>query len=155
MLPRASVERPDAIVIACFDDTGLAELRAEAQCPVIGIGQAAFHTAALLGQPFSVVTTLPVSIPVIAENIARYGFAPLCRKVRASGLPVLAVEAASPAALARLSDEIDAAAREDGVASVILGCSGMAPLRAGLQARTSIRLIDGVAASARLAAALA
>jgi allantoin racemase len=36
----------DAYVIACFDDTGLAEARALTKKPVIGIGQASFHLAA-------------------------------------------------------------------------------------------------------------
>ena len=37
----------------------------------------------------------------------------------------------------------------------VLGCAGMAPLRAALQERTDIPLIDGVAASAHLARAAA
>lgn len=121
---------------------------------MIGIGQAAFHMAALLGHRFSVVTTLDVSVPAIEDNIRAYGFAGLCVRVRASGLPVLEVEAASPASLARLSDELARSAREDGVTAAVLGCSGMAPLRRHLQAETPLLLIDGVAASAKLAAAL-
>jgi allantoin racemase len=39
----------DAHVIACFDDTGLDAARAIAKAPVIGIGEAAFHTASLIG----------------------------------------------------------------------------------------------------------
>ena len=64
----------DAYVIACFDDTGLAEARTITQKPVIGIGQASFHLAALSSGRFSVLTTLAVSIPVIAENIEAQGF---------------------------------------------------------------------------------
>lgn len=154
MLPAAQAAQADVIVIACFDDTGLALLRTAAHCPVIGIGQAAYHMASLLGHRFSVVTTLAVSVPVIEGNIASSGFAPLCSKVRASGLGVLEVDAASPATRARLTAEIAAAARQDDVAAVILGCAGMAQLADDLQSRTSLRLIDGVCASARLAIAL-
>ncbi|MCU0802173.1 MAG: aspartate/glutamate racemase family protein [Rhodobacteraceae bacterium] len=154
MLPAARKAQVDVIVIACFDDTGLALLQTAAHCPVIGIGQAAYHTAALLGHRFSVVTTLAVSVPVIAGNIADSGFAPLCSKVRPSGLGVLEVDKANPATRARLSAEIDAAQHEDNVTAVILGCAGMAQLAADLQSHTSLRLIDGVYASARLALAL-
>jgi allantoin racemase len=154
MLPAAKEAKVDVIVIACFDDTGLALLQTAAHCPVIGIGQAAYHMASLLGCRFSVVTTLAISVPVIEGNIADSGFAPLCSKVRASGLGVLEVDEASPATRARLSDEIDAAAREDGVTAAILGCAGMALLAEDLQAGTSLRLIDGVQASARFALAL-
>ncbi|MFT3688187.1 aspartate/glutamate racemase family protein [Paenirhodobacter sp.] len=154
MLPQARAEAVDAIVIACFDDTGLDELRAAAHCPVLGIGQAAYAMAGLLGARFSVVTTLAVSVPVIAGNIARLGV-PGCASVRPSGLPVLEVEEGSEETRATLAAHITAAAQEDGAGVVVLGCAGMAMLREDLAARSGVRLVDGVAASARLAAAVA
>src|SRR3954462_5427355 len=51
-----------AHIIACFDDTGLEAARCISQAPVIGIGEAAFHLAAMLGHRFTVVTTLSRSI---------------------------------------------------------------------------------------------
>lgn len=153
LLPEARAAGAEAIVLACFDDTGLAEVRAAASCPVLGIGQAAFHLAALLGHRFSVVTTLPVSVPVIEENLRGYGLMGQCGRVRASGLAVLEVEAAAPPTLARLAAEIAAAEAEDGVTAAVLGCAGMAPLLRPLAARTGLRLIDGVAAAAHLAPA--
>lgn len=153
MLPRAHAIGADVIVIACFDDTGLAELRAAAHCPVLGIGQCAYAMAGLLGEDFSVVTTLAVSVPVIEGNIARLGAR--CRKVRASGLPVLTVEEGSEATRRHLATEILRAKAEDGVAIAVLGCAGMAGLHDDLTARTGMVLVDGVAASARLAQAVA
>lgn len=155
MLPAARQAGFDVIVIGCFDDTGLAEVRAAAHCPVIGIGQAAFHMAALLGHRVSVVTTLEVSVPVITANIAAYGLAGQVAKVRASGLGVLEVEQARPATLARLEDEIARAGAQDGISGVILGCAGMAPLAGRLGAGSGLAVIDGVAAATRLARALA
>lgn len=154
LLPAARDAAVDAIVLACFDDTGLSPMRDAAHCPVLGIGQAAFHMAALLGHRFSVVTTLPVSVPVIEENIAAYGFARHCARVRASGLAVLEVEAASDATLARLGAELAEAEARDGVTAAILGCAGMAPLLPDLARGSGLRLIDGVAAAAQLAPAL-
>ncbi|MCE6969992.1 aspartate/glutamate racemase family protein [Cereibacter sphaeroides] len=154
LLPKARAEAVDCIVLACFDDTGLAEVRAAAHCPVIGIGQAAFHLAALLGHRFSIVTTLPVSVPVIEENVAAYGFAGHCARVRASGLAVLEVEAAAPATLARLAGELAAAEAEDGVTAAVLGCAGMAALAPRLSQGSRLMLVDGVAAAAHLAPGL-
>ena len=155
MLPRARDIGADAIVIACFDDTGLAEARAAAHCPVIGIGQAAYLAASLLGLRFSVVTTLDVSVPVIEANIARTGFGPNCASVRATGLPVLTVEEGREPTRARIASEIIAARQTDGAAAAVLGCAGMAALRDDLATRTGVPIIDGVAASAHLAAAAA
>lgn len=149
----ARAEGADAIVIACFDDTGLTEAQAALDCPVLGIGQAAYAMAMLLGRRFSVVTSLPVSIPVIEENIAALGFAGICASVRASGLPVLTIDEGAPETIDRIAEEIEAARVHDQAGCVILGCAGMSPLRAELAARAGLPLIDGVAASAQLARA--
>ncbi|NIZ08151.1 aspartate/glutamate racemase family protein [Pseudooceanicola sp. HF7] len=145
----------DAIVIACFDDTGLEQARALAPCPVLGIGQSAYVMATLLGWRFSVVTSLSVSIPVIEGNIAAQGFAGGCASVRASGLPVLTIDEGSETTRDRLARAILSARNDDGAEAVVLGCAGMAPLQADLSARSGVPLIDGVAASAQLARAAA
>lgn len=153
---RGRAEAFDAAIVACFDDTGLAEARAAFGGPVLGIGQAAFHAAALLGGRFSVVTTLAVSVPVIEANVAACGLGASCARVRASGVPVLALET-DPEAPARVAAEIARAQAEDGVSVVALGCAGMADLIAPLRARLgpgAPRLIDGVRAAVRLAPTL-
>lgn len=155
LLPKAQELGAAAIVIACFDDTGLAEARAASPCPVLGIGQSAYVMATLLGLRFSVVTSLAVSVPVIEANLAATGFAANCASVRASGLPVLTIDEGAEATRARLAQEIRSARDADGAGAVVLGCAGMAALAPDLAARTGLRLIDGVAASAHLAAAVA
>ncbi|PZQ51700.1 MAG: HyuE hydantoin racemase [Rhodovulum sulfidophilum] len=145
----AAADSPDAIVIACFDDTGLAEARAAAPCPVIGIGQAAYHAAELLGKPYSVVTTLAVSVPILEGNLAAYGL-DHCLRVRASDVPVLAIDGAEES----ISAEVGRAKAEDGARAIVLGCAGMADLPAALTAEHGIPVIDGVAAACGLARTL-
>ncbi|MEP2978342.1 MAG: aspartate/glutamate racemase family protein [Lentilitoribacter sp.] len=140
----------DAVIIACFDDTGLVELRARASMPVIGIGEAAFHVAMLLGLRFSVVTTLDVSVPVIQGNLESYGFDQRCAKVRASGIPVLDLEADDHTVKNTLRDEIARAFDEDDIDSVVLGCAGMAKMAAELTQEFGKPVIDGVQAAVQL-----
>lgn len=144
----------DAAIIACFDDTGLAEARASVSIPVLGIGEAAFHAAMMLGNRYSVVTTLSVSVPVIEGNIRDYGLASHCVKVRASDVPVLELERDGSDARAKISAEIGRAVAEDGVRAIVLGCAGMADLAAALEAEHGVPVIDGVAAATAFAAAL-
>ena len=146
--------RYDACIIACFDDTGLMALKRHAAIPVIGIGEAAFHAAMLVGEAFSVVTTLAVSIPVIEANLANYGFARRCSKVRASEVPVLALESDKPTSAETIAGEIAAALEQDRPDSIVLGCAGMADLAAMLAARFELPVIDGVAAAVAFAEAL-
>lgn len=154
-LARAEAAGADAAVIACFDDPALAEARARLAIPVVGIGEAAFHAAMLMGRDFSVVTTLPVAVPVIAANLARYGLAGSCRGVRAAGVAVLELEGPGGSAEARVSAEIGRACAEDRPGAVVLGCAGMADLAARLEARHGLPVIDGVAAATLMVRALA
>jgi allantoin racemase len=141
----------DAVVIACFDDTGVPELKRRARVPVIGIGEAAYHAAALAAPSFSVVTTLAVSIPVLEENIRSMGFGSACAKVRASGVAVLALESDKDASKASVAAEAVLAIAEDGCGAIVLGCAGMADLASELGAKFGIPVIDGVAAAVMFA----
>lgn len=152
LVSKADEAGAKTIIIGCFDDTGLAAARASATCPVIGIGQAAYHLASLYGPRFSVVTTLDVSIPILAANIKAYGLEPNLSRVRASGVPVLALEADRVRATEQVKAEIRTAIREDGINSVVLGCAGMVHI-AEDHDDTSVKLIDGVHAAVSLARA--
>jgi allantoin racemase len=143
-----------AVIIACFDDTGLWELKTRGGVPVVGIGEAAYHIAAVAAERFSVVTTLSVSVPVLEENLVRMGLAGRCVRVRASDVPVLALEDPASDARHRIEAEIETALREDGVGSIALGCAGMADLAHDLTKKFQVPVVDGVASAVRLAEAL-
>jgi len=150
----ANNESVDAFVIACFDDTGIEEARNITNKPVLGIGQSAFHASMLLGRRFSVVTTLSVSVPVISENVQRYGVASYCCAVRASDVPVLELEKTGSDAEAKVSAEIANAIKEDHCEAIVLGCAGMTDLAARLTQVHGLPVIDGVVAATGLACAL-
>ena len=144
----------DATVIACFDDTGLEAARCCARGPVIGIGEAAFHLAALIAHRFSVVTTLSRSIAPIEGNLMKYGLDRRCARVRACEVPVLALDDPASGAREKLSAEIDRAMADDRAEAIVLGCAGMADLAAALSRRHGLPVVDGVAAAVKLAESL-
>lgn len=153
ILKSAIEDGADAIVIACFDDTGLMTAQAQSEVPVLGIGQSAYTMATLLGKPFSVVTSLAISIPVIEANIERSGFTGQCVGVHASGLPVLEIDEGSEETCSKLASSIVEWAETDQVDTIVLGCAGMAHLLGDLTDRAKTSLIDGVRASVFLATA--
>jgi allantoin racemase len=144
----------DAVVIACFDDTGLKALKARSPVPVLGIGEAGFLAAMLVAERFSVVTTLAVSLPVIEANLAAYGWAGRCARVRASGVPVLDLEGASGKVVETIAAEIEQAVAEDGCEAIVLGCAGMADLAEDMTERFGLPVIDGVTAAVAFCEAL-
>jgi allantoin racemase len=145
----------DAIVIACFDDTGLDAARCQADVPVIGIGEAAYHAASFLSCKFSVITTLGRSVPGIEANLKRYGLDARCAKVRATEIPVLELERNDPGTLGRIRSEIARALEEDRAEAIVLGCAGMADLMSRLSDEFKVPVIDGVACATTFAEALA
>ena len=151
---KAEAQGAAAHVIACFDDPGLHAAREVAAAPVLGICQAAVQVAMLLSARFSVVTTLPRSVPIIEDLVESYGAGRRCRKVRAIDLPVLTLEEDPLRAERLLASEIRAARVQDGAEAVILGCAGMADLCERLTEETGVLVIDGVTAAVKQAEAL-
>jgi allantoin racemase len=144
-----------AHIIACFDDTGLEAARSLASAPVIGIGEAAFHLASMLGHRFSVITTLSRSIAAIETNLLKYGLASRCCGVRACEVPVLSLDDPASNASALIGAEIELAKREDRAEAIVLGCAGMADLAARLTEKHGLPVVDGVASAVKLAEAFA
>jgi allantoin racemase len=144
----------DAIVIACFDDTGVDAVRTMVTVPVLGIGEAAYHAASMISTKFSVITTLSRSVPGLENNLVRYGLAAKCVRVRATDIPVLKLEEGDPATLLRIRTEIRDAIEHDKAEAIVLGCAGMADLMVRLSAEFGLPVIDGVAAGVTFAEAL-
>lgn len=153
LLDAVKPTQPEAIVIGCSDDTGLDAIKAAMPCPVIGIGQAGYHLAAMAGARFSVVTTLQPSVAILDANIRSYGLGHQLVHVHASGVPVLDLDHDLAGATVRVLETIAQARRDDNVQSIVLGCAGMSHI-ARHAPDMGVRLIDGVAAAARIAVAL-
>ena len=140
----------DAVVIACFDDTGLDAARCLTDKPVVGIGEAGYRMAAMLSNKFSVVTTLARSVPALEHNLVRYGLERQCVQVRSSEVAVLDLEHENPVACALIRDEIARAVTEDRAEAIVLGCAGMTDLAASLSATFGMPILDGVACAVAL-----
>lgn len=139
----------EGTVVACFDDPGIGAAREIASGPVIGICEAAMQAASILAARFSVVTTLPRSVPIIEDLAMRYGMERRCRRVHAADIAVLALEH-DPDARFIVRDAVCGAVARDGSDAVVLGCAGMADLTEWLSAEAGIPVIDGCLAGLKI-----
>ncbi|PZF58782.1 Asp/Glu racemase [Curtobacterium sp. MCSS17_008] len=146
-------EGVDAYVVACFGDPGLDAARELAAGPVIGIAEAGYHAAALLGRRFGVVTTLARTTGRAWELAERYGFASLVTEIRACEVPVLQLDDPTSGARALVVAECRAVI-EGGSDAVVLGCAGMAEFCAEVSREIGAPVVDGVAAATVLAESL-
>lgn len=69
----AARQGADAFAIGHFQDAGLAEAKAAAEIPVMGLGETSMLFACTLGRKIGLVTINPKFIPWHEEQIVRYG----------------------------------------------------------------------------------
>ncbi|MBP1302160.1 MULTISPECIES: aspartate/glutamate racemase family protein [unclassified Curtobacterium] len=146
-------EGVDAYVVACFGDPGLDAARELAAGPVLGIAEAGFHAAAMLGRRFGVVTTLARTTGRAWELAERYGFASRVTEVRACEVPVLQLDDPTSGARELVVEECRAVLA-GGADAVVLGCAGMAAFCAEVSHEIGAPVVDGVAAATVLAESL-
>ncbi|WP_029064280.1 aspartate/glutamate racemase family protein [Labrenzia sp. DG1229] len=144
----------DAIVVACFDDTGVDAVRCLTTAPVIGVGEAAYHAAAMISPKFSVITTMSRSLPGLEANLMRYGLDRRCVRVRATDVPVLKLEEMDPGTLDKIRAEVRCAIEQDRAEAIVLGCAGMSDLMTQLSREFGVPVVDGVACAVTFAEAL-
>ena len=146
---KGEAEGVDGYVIACFGDPGLLAARELAKGPVVGIAEAAMHTASFISTGFSIVTTLSRTKLIAQHLVNNYGMSRLCRNIRAINLPVLSLEANGQAKNLILQECKNAMA-EDECGAIVLGCGGMADLAIQLRQQLGIPVIDGVSAAVKI-----
>lgn len=137
-------------IIACFGDPGLLAARELASAPVVGIAEAAMHTATLLATRFSIVTTLPRTLIIARHLLHQYGFERHCAALHAIDLPVLALEDGSGLAQQRVREQCRQVKQRDGSGAIVLGCGGMATLARELTQELGMPVIDGVSAAVKM-----
>jgi len=145
----------DAAVIACFGDPGLDAAKELLEVPVLGISEAAFHAAAMLGRRFGVVSFTAALRPMFEECLAHHGLAARCAGFRMgpafSGDPGRVAEERLDLLAALCAESVET----DGAEAVILAGGPLAGIAALLQPRVAVPLVDGTQAAVRLAEAMA
>jgi allantoin racemase len=149
-----SLPEHDAYLIACFGDPGLDAARELAAAPVVGIGEAAYTAATLVGKRFGVITTLPRSIPALEEAIEARGLLPRLAGILPLHIPVAEQGAGHPDTTEAIVAAGQALASERGADALILACGGMADVARAVEQRVGVPVCDGVAFGAGIAHAL-
>lgn len=139
-------------VIACYSDPGLFAAREITSKPVIGIGQASLATALTFGERIGVIAVSSKGIPRHWRAYRMLGLDGKIAGERAIDLSV-AASGDEQQALQRLIDVGKTLREQDGADVIVLGCAGMASLRARVEAGVGVPVIDPCGAAAALIAA--
>ena len=149
-----SLPAHDGYLIACFGDPGLDAARELTAAPVVGIGEAAYTAATLVGKRFGVVTTLPRSIPALEEAIEARGLLPRLAGILPLNIPVAEQGSHHPDTTEAIVATCGRLASEHGADALILACGGMADVARAVEQRVGVPVCDGVGFGAGLAHAL-
>ena len=149
-----SLPEHDAYLIACFGDPGLDAARELVTAPVVGIGEAAYTAATLVGKRFGVITTLPRSIPALEEAIEARGLLPRLAGILPLHIPVAEQGAGHPDTTEAIVATGRRLASERGADALILACGGMADVARAVEEQVGVPVCDGVAFGAGIAHAL-
>jgi allantoin racemase len=144
----------DAYLIACFGDPGLDAARELTEAPVVGIGEAAYRAACLVGRRFAIVTTLARSIPKLEEDVAAAGVADRCVGVLPLSIAVAEHGAAHPDSTEAIVAVSGRAVTELRAEALILACGAMAETARTVQDELGVPIVDGVSFGALTAFAL-
>lgn len=140
----------DGYVIACFGDPGLYACRELSDVPVVGIAEAAMHTACLVAHRWSIVTVIPRVEPFIAEAVHRAGLGQRCASIRCTPLSVLEIEQDIERTKRLILEYARKAIDEDGAEAILLGCAGLGPIDKSMQEALGVPVLDGVACAVTL-----
>lgn len=131
----------DAFAVACFSDPGVERLRSSTTKQVLGIGEAAYRSAAVGGRRFGVISILPVSVQRHRKHVQRLGLAECLAGDRPLGMGVTEL-LDRERTHARLLEVARQLRDEDDAEALVLGCAGMALYREGLERVIGIPVID-------------
>ena len=152
LVNKAVFEKPLAIIIGCFDDTGLQKAKQICECPVLGIGEASFVLSSLHSSQTAVITTVKEAVPIIKNNISNLGYQNIVTDVIAADAEVLELEynqSGSAMKFAQASESLN-----PNIKNIILGCAGAVNIKDEFERLTGYTAFDGVTSAAKLCRAL-
>lgn len=139
----------DGVVVAAFGDPGMPALKELVQVPVVGITEAAVHTAALLGTRFSIIAITQRIQAWYRECVQRMGLGSRLASIRALRDPLAGIGSVREDFSDRLLELAQAAVSEDGADAVILAGAPLAGLARELRGRLPVPAVDGVPAGVK------
>lgn len=144
----------DAAVIAAFGDPGLGAIREMMEIPVVGLTEASILMACPMGRTFSVVSFSSRLEPWYRETIAWHGLSNRLASIRMLDAKIADVGRVQEENEDLLVDLATRAVEEDGAEVIILAGAPLAGLGSKVRDRIPVPIVEGVAASVKMAEAL-
>lgn len=146
MLDTARRREVGAVVVACFSDPGLDELKAESRVPAFGIAESAVQRALQVGHSVGIISSVEDSLPRHERYWAKLGMQEKIVADIALGLGVLELDTEEALNRAEQAGRELVAAGAD---VVVLGCTGMTHMQGRLEDSLGVPVVDPCLAAVR------
>ncbi len=143
-----------AVIISAFGDPGLHAARELLDIPVVGVSEAAFLAAYMLGNRYSIVCLTPRLKTWYVETAHAHGLASRLVAARAIPGPVPDITRAKDDLKAMLLAECLRTIAEDDAEVIIVGGGPVAGLVREIRDEVPVPMVDGVSAAVKLTEAL-
>lgn len=148
IIKKAEKENFDAAIIGCFYDPGLRESREIAEKLVVTApAEASMHIATTLGQRFSIIVGRTKWIPLMRENVIKYGFQDHLASFQPIGMWVSDLQMDPEETKRRIVQAAEKAIEQDGAEVIILGCTHQFGFYKELQDTLGVPVIDAALAA--------
>lgn len=139
----------NGIVLACFGDPGLYQLKEYCEVPVIGIAEASMSLSILLGAKFGILAGMRRAVELMDSMVRTYGLEARYAGTESLDMRVLEFEKHRETTLDRLK-ATSLKLRERGAEVLLLGCAGLTNFIDDLQNRVDMPVIDPVEAGCQV-----
>ncbi|MDT9692074.1 aspartate/glutamate racemase family protein [Streptomyces sp. P9(2023)] len=137
------------LLVGAFGDPGVAELRAFAGVPVVGLAEAACTEAAAGGVRFGVATTTPYLADAIGHRIAALGLADRYTGIRLTRGDAGLLAREPELLREELAEAVRACVVRDGARAVVIGGGPLAEAADALRERFDVPVVAPVPAACR------
>ena len=145
----------DAIMINCFADPGLRAAREIARIPVTGAAEASLCLALQLGHRFGVIAPSSFAAKDACLIAQAYGLSSRLAGALGVDIPIVDLEKDPAATTAALVAAGQTCVERHGADVIVLGCTGMAPLAAGVQEALDVPVVEPMLVAFKTAEMLA
>ena len=128
--------------LACFSDPGIDAAKEISDIPVVGIEEATLHVASMLGNKFTILTTLKERVAAKENEVEEVGLTSKLASVRPLEMTVAETDEDPERAQERILEVAEKAVEEDGAEVFALGCAGMAGYAEPVEEKLGAKVLD-------------
>ena len=154
MIKKAEEQGYDGVVIACYGDPGIEAAKELVNIPVVGITEASYALAPMLGSKFLVLVSADTAVPRQVRYLKTLGISDHLYAIKPLGVDIIGIMSDLVNAKELIANNTGKLLKETNTEVIVMGCSGFSGMRTDLEKYLNVPIIDPVVAGVQLCSTL-